>query len=369
MPASKKPPVSRTEVADAMRELREAGENITMRSVRERVGRGSLTTISRHVEAVNAGNESPELHLEQFPNRLESLCREMVEVIDELAIERVAHEKGLLEQERRALAEQRNALQHEKDMAVVALEAESKSNDDLRLRLAEAMQTNEGMARELNELRPRAAKAELLNEQQTVRLHEGNEKVKKLEHHIEHSDAQFTKQRQRDADDHARKIAALEGELANIRTSELRLTEQLGNANRDIDKLTLSQQSAHQRAETAEAKQAELQALVGELSIEQNASKKREADREQRLANAVTERDAAVHKHTSLQGQLIEAQSNIEKLRQGGAAESRSVIANLVEHSRRVYELAVASAKKANPELQELGIAQREIERLFRTAD
>lgn len=369
MPASKKPPVSRTEVANAMRELREAGESISMRSIRERVGRGSLTTISRHVEAVNAGNESPELHLEQFPNRLEALCREMAEVMDELAIERVAQEKELLEHERRALAVQKNVLLHEKEMAVVALEAESKSNAELRLRLAEAISSNEVMVKELNELRPRLAKADLLSEQLTVRLHEGNEKAKQLQHHIDHSDAQFTKQRQRDADDHARKVEALEGELTIIRSSELRLTEQLHNANRDIDKLSARQQAAHQRAETAEAKHVELQALISELSIEQTESKKRESDREQRLANAVAERDGAFQKHTALQERLIEAQSNLEKMRQGGVAESRSVIASLVEHSRRVFDQAMINAKKASPEMQELGIAQREIERLFRAAE
>lgn len=366
MAASKKPPVSRTEVADAMRRLREAGKPITVRSVRDEVGRGSYTTISRHMESVNAGNESPELHMEQFPNRLEALCREMVQVIDELAIERLAHERGLVEQERRSLAEQRSVLLHEKEIAVGAYEAEQRANAELHQRLAEATNNLGAAVKELDELRPRVAKADLLNEQLTVRLHEGNDKAKQLQHHIDHSDAQFTKQRQRDADKHASKVGALEVDLSNLRSSELRLTEQLGNANREIDKLTTGRETAIQRAEVAEAKEAKLQTLVGELSIEHTDSKKREAEREGRLNTAMSERDTAASKLTTLQAQLIEAQSNIERLRQAGAAESRSVIVNLVEHSRRVYELASSSAKKGNPELQELGIAQREIERLFR---
>ena len=120
MSPSKKPPVSRTEVATAMRELRENGDTVSIRSVRQRVGRGSLTTISRHVEAVNAGNESPEIHLEQFPNRLESLCREMAEMMDEMAMERVAHERALVEQEAQNLVKQKNSLVHERELAVTA---------------------------------------------------------------------------------------------------------------------------------------------------------------------------------------------------------------------------------------------------------
>lgn len=369
MPGSKKPPVSRTEVADAMRELREAGENITMRSVRERVGRGSLSTISRHVEAVNSGNETPELHLEQFPNRLEALCREMAEMMDEMAIERVAHERALLEQESRSLAQQRSSLLHEREIAVTAYEAEQRVSAELRARLGEALNSLALAETELDELRPKLAKADMLNEQLTERALESSRRIDRLQLQITTYEDEVKKQRQIDADKHAGQVSALEQSLSNSRGNELRLTEQLGEANRKIDRLNAGLDSAESRATASEAEHLKLQQLVGELSVEQTNSRKREAEREQRLLSAVSDKEAAAGKISSLQDQLIEAQSNIEKLRQNGIAESRSLIINLVEHSRRVFELARKHSPKGDADVSEAATSQKELERLFCTAN
>lgn len=47
------------------------------------------------------------------------------------------------------------------------------------------------------------------------------------------------------------------------------------------------------------------------------------------------------------------------------ATDNRSVIINLVDHSRRVFEIASLTKAKDSSEFKELAIAQREIERLF----
>jgi len=369
MSPSKKPPVSRTEVATAMRELRENGNTVSIRSVRQRVGRGSLTTISRHVEAVNAGNESPEIHLEQFPNRLESLCREMAEMMDEMAMERVAHERALVEQEAQNLVKQKNSLVHERELAVTAYEAEQRVSADLRARLAETLNLLALAEAELDEVRPKLAKADMLNEQLSERVMEGSRRVDRLQLQITTYEDEVKKQRQIDADKHAGQVSALEQSLSNSRGNELRLTEQLGEANRKIDRLNAGLDSAESRATASEAEHLKLQQLVGELSVEQTNSRKREAEREQRLLSAVSDKEAAAGKISSLQDQLIEAQSNIERLRQNGVAESRSLIINLVEHSRRVFELARKHSPKGDADVSEAATSQKELERLFCSAN
>ncbi len=368
MATSNKPPVSRTEVANAMRGMRENGEHITIRAVREKIGRGSLTTVSRHVEAVNSGNESPEIHLEQFPNRLEALCREMGQMMDELAIERVAHERALLEEDRRTLAQQKSSLIHERELAVAAYETELRTTAELRLRLMEATENQNSSISELNELRPRLAKADLMNEQLSERVLEGNSKIDRLKQQITTYESEVKNQRQTEANRHAGQVGALETSLSNSRENELRLTEQLGDAKRQIVKLNAGQERAENRATLAEKELAKMQELVADLSIEQTKSVQREEERELRLRTAISDKEVAALKLTGLQEQLIQAQSNLEKLRVSGAAESRSVITGIVEHSRRVFELASRAANK-DPELKELGNSQRDIERLFGPAD
>lgn len=369
MPAKRQPPVTLAEVATAMRELREEGESVTVRAVRERVSRGSLTTISRYMEAVNAGNETPELHLEQFPVRLESLCREMVGALDELVAERVSQEREQVEAIRRNVESRWNGLVVERDTAVQAHASEQRLTLDLQQRLvSETAKLNAALS-ELEELRPRAVKAEALNSQLNERLLESSRSIEQLQTHIDNYSEQVRVKRQQDAADHASKVDELEQRLSSSKHNELHLTEQLGNAQRDIARLEAANQAALKRAEQAEHKQGELQVLVSDLSVEQKESKARESKREKQLNEAHSAKEQMSAQVNLLQGQLIEAQARIEKIREVRVDESRSVIINLVEHSRRVFELAKASAKTAGPDFQELAIAQREIERLFKTQE
>lgn len=358
--------ITRADVAKVLAEMQEDGDFPTVRSVRERLGnRGSLATISKHLSALREGWGKPELYLGQFPSKLEALCLSMGEMMDALASERTAHMSALLEDERRDLARQKSTLMHERELAVAALEAEKRTSDELRARLESTTHQRDSAVTELDELRPRLAKADLLNEQLHERVTDGAARVQRLQEHIENYRDEVKKQRQIDADKHAATVSSLEQALNNTRASELRLTEKLGVYQRENDKITVAQRLAEERAESAERDRDKFQALVADLSIEQTNSKKREQEREQRLSLALSEKEVSAEKLSSLQEQLIAAQSNVEKLRQSGAAESRSLIINLIDHSRRVFALASKSVKKGDSEMHDLAIAQKEIERLF----
>lgn len=357
------------ETAVARNAVLERGEKDTVANVRAELGqRGSNSTISAHIKQLRAGWGSPELFLRQFPQRMAELCREMGDMMEAQAIQRTAHLSALLEDERRTLAQQKITLNHERDLAIKDYEAEQITTKDLRQRLNDASQNLEIAVAELNELRPRLTKADLLNEQISERAEERSRKIEQLQLQITTYESEVKKQRQLDADHHAEQVNKLEQNLGNIRANELRLTQELGVAQRRIDKLTSDQKAADDRAEKAENERMESQKLVAELSVEQTNSQRREADREVQLRKAVTEKEEATRKLTKLQEQLIDAQANVENIRKSNAIENRSLITNLVEHSRRVFEIARQAVKDGDEEMHDLEIAQREIERLFQPA-
>jgi|GEM_PF-6602943 len=365
MSGLRKAPVALTEVAVAMRELREEGVTVSVRAVQERVGRGSLSTITKHMASVNAGNETPELHLEQFPERLEALCREMVLVMDELAVERVSKEREQVEATRRNIESRWNNLLLEKETATRDLDAERRANAELRQRLSEATQALEGLRDELGEWKTRAASAEAQVVQLGERLLQANQQIEHLRSYIENYERQVEQQRQRDSDHYSQKIGSMEIALNKSMANELSLTTQLGEANRTKERLTADLRAAQVKREQDEKERSELHAVIAQMSVEQNETKKREQRSEEQLDRAQAARDTLQAEVTSLQTQLIAAQGRIDKIRDDAAAESRSVILNLVAHARRLFDVAQSASKKSDPELLELAIAQKEIERLF----
>ena len=365
MTQSRKAPVTQLEVANAMRELREEGVTPTVRNVQARIGRGSYTTIAKLMAKVIEGVETPEQNLEQFPTRLASLCREMVLVLDELAVERVSEEREKVEATRKNIEGEWNNLMLEKETAVHDFEAESRTNAELRLRLVESTQKLDARVVELGESKTRAATAEAKVAQLTERLGEATTELERERAHIMNYSVQVKQQRQRDAEEHDSKLSAKETALNASKTNELALTSQLGEVSRQSDKLATELREQTRRVEQAEAGEKKQQELVAYLCVEKEETKQRETRREELLLNAQAVRDLLQVSVNNLQGKLIEAQERIDQLREKSTAESGSVIHNLIQHARRALELAQAGKKKTSTEGQELWIAQKEIERMF----
>jgi hypothetical protein len=365
MSTKRLPPVTISEVAASMRELLEEGEDVSVRAVYKRVGRGSLTTISKHMESVRAGTDSPETNTEQFPARLEALMREAVEALDDLAVERVAEERAQVEAIRRNVESKWNGLVSEKEDAVRLLEAEQRLTADLRLRLAVETQKLNETALNYDEYKGRAVKAEALNEHLNERHVEYSRKNEELKTHYENYSEQVKAQRQIDQTTYAERIGSLERNLSISHGNELRLTEQFGQAQREAEKLTGNIKNLTAKAEQAEYKRDELQRLVAELSVDQDMSQKREVALQTKLESTTIARDIQTNLVSALQARIIEGHGRFEKLLEEGSAESKSVILNLIEHSRRVFDLAKTKLKESNPDFEELAIAQRAIESLF----
>lgn len=364
-PAKRQQPVTLAEVAEAMRELQEEGTEASVRAVRARIGRGSNTTLMRFIDMVRSGSASPQQHLDEFPGRLESLCREMVQTLGDLADERVAKERAEVEAVRRNIEARWNTLLMEKETAVNAFEAEKRITADLTQRLEALTKKLDSVVADRDELKERANVAETLNEQLNERLLGQSRQIDEMKRMAEHYEQQVATQREQDARRHSKQIEGLESSLRDSHANELRLTEQLGNAKRELDRLKKDGEQLSRRAEQAEAQQSKLEALVSDLSVEQLEFKRREKEREGKLTTAVTTNSELQRQLAGMQSQIIDVQARSAKQLDDMATDNRSVIINLVDHSRRVFEIASLTKAKDSSEFKELAIAQREIERLF----
>ena len=368
MKPARQPPVTLAEVAEAMRELQEEGAEPSVRAVRARIGRGSNTTLIRFIEMVRAGNASPQQHLEEFPERLSSLCRDMVQVLGELAEERVAQERAEVAAVRRNIEGRWNGLMLEKETAVNAYEAEKRIVGDLTQRLDAVTKKLESATAEREGFMERAGVAEALNEQLHERLLEQSQQIDTLKAQAEHYEQQVTAQREHEARKHAQQIEGLEATIRESHANELRLTEQIGNTKRELERMTKDAEQFSRQASLAEAEQKKLEALVADLSVEQLEFKRRDEQRERQLNATMTTNGELQTQLARMQSQIIEVQSRSARQLEDMATDNRSVIINLVDHSRRVFEIASLTKAKDSSEFKELAIAQREIERLFHKA-
>lgn len=359
--------VSRSQVAAAMEALMAEGREPSTRAVRELIGHGSNTTIADHIAAVKAGAATPERQLEALPEQLEAPLRQMLAVMGELADNRTSQAREALESQRREIEARWGGLVLEKESALQSLEAEQRVTAELRLRLADETRKLESALGELGEWRARAVKAEALNSQLDERLVESSRRLVETRAQLDNLERATEAQRQRDADAHNGKVAQMQQVIDAGHARELRLTEALGQSERERERVESAMRETALKMAAAETKQVELQELVAEMSIGQAESTKRAARLEAQLSEALAARDGMSERLNTLQASLIAAQERIEQVRESATAESRSFIINLVDHSRRIFAHAQGVVKKSDKDFQELAIAQREIERLFAT--
>lgn len=359
--------VSRSQVAAAMETLIAEGREPSTRAVRELIGHGSNTTIAEHIAAVKAGAATPERQLEALPEQLEAPLRQMLAVMGELADNRTTQAREALESRQREIEARWGGLVLEKESALQSLEAEQRVTAELRLRLADETRKLESAQSELGEWRERAVKAEASNGQLEKRLSDSSKQLNETRAQLDNLERATEVQRQREADAHNGRVAQMQQVIDAGHANELRLTEALGQSEREREKLGSAMRETALKMAAAETKQAELQELVAEMSIGQAESTKREARLAAQLSEALAARDVMSERLNTLQASLIAAQERIEQVRESATAESRSFIINLVDHSRRVFAYAQGVVKKSDKDFQELAIAQREIERLFAT--
>jgi chromosome segregation ATPase len=318
-------------------------------------------------QAIAGANTAAQVH-EQLPDRLLTVFREALLVVDELALEKVATERENIESLRRDIESKWNGLLLEKEATTHALDAEQRSNAELRLRLANETQRSEGLTEDLAKASSRAdtSEANVVNLRERVTGLESQ--LKKTQDDRREYEAEVVRLRKQDQAEFKQALGTLQSALNSSREAELKMTRQLGEAARETDKLASENLELKARLESAVAGEAKQQGWVASLTVELNEATKQVKSLERSHMAALSSKD-------QLQASLIDAHDRIERLRQdverqraATNAETRSTIHNLIEHSRKAVEHASAYSKKTDPDLKEFIRVQKEIERLFGVA-
>jgi predicted nucleic acid-binding Zn-ribbon protein len=372
-------PVSREEVRQAIEALQKNGTTVTIRAVRDFIGRGSYSTIKAHMDALFANAATPGEHLNAFGPRLGALCEEMVGHMRELADETLATERAQFEKLRDDHDSKWKAVNHARELAQSQLEIERRHNQEQKTRIKDLEKSLQASQSELHSNQSELnasiqqlaqANAQVINLAERVDQAELSLTTARTQH--EHYAQEMKAQLQRKEDEHERAVGQLNGavRVLNEEASELKvevsklkghadtLEERLKRSNDALESAKLERgmlQGAHDK----------LQELVGSLSIQQTRDAATLAKANNQLSEALSEVTAKTNAITQLQGDMINMQKQADAARQSTAEEHKGLIRNLIAHARAAFELAKAAAPKGSSELEELERSQRNIEQLL----
>ncbi|WP_330509370.1 DNA-binding protein [Pseudomonas putida] len=220
----------------AVDELKKQGLKVTVKSVRDRTGCGSYTTISKLLKDVSLAEEknlSPEARLAQFPQQIEAAFLSVYKELVKAAKGEAAKKYDEIQRLEERLRARWTANTKEKIRALRSLEIEINACAELRADLRQSTQKSEKNQEAINDLATRLVKSEAENE----RLLELTKKLKgdieTLQMQIEHFERQALQQRHADNQMHLLKIAKLEQHLLNSQSQVLELSMALARKSED----------------------------------------------------------------------------------------------------------------------------------------
>lgn len=245
-------PVSLEDVERALERLAAKGKAVVLRSVYAEVGRGSLSTIQKHLTTLREKNSPQAATPAVSPQLIEALASEVGRIADE----KTSSLKLALDDERTALrqiVDEAEMLRESAVEAAASLEAFKLSLAErvgeasaLRSQLESALRSETSYRTELEELRTQVSTAEALRskaESDCGRLREDAEKTR-LE--VLRLSQVFEEERRENAVLHARLTAAAATEDALRRSSER------------VEELRVDLGNAHTRFSVSEAERLEL---------------------------------------------------------------------------------------------------------------
>lgn len=358
--------VTLEEVADAVRELLEEGVEPTVRAVRGKIGRGSLSTIGPMVKLVKEGHGVPAKQLERFGPRLIELITEMTGHMKVMAADEVAGERTKLAELTLAVENKMSALQLEHDNAVNQLSHTSLALADLTDRLDKTEQAAAATRAELQKQIEQEAIARTEAAKWQERALRSEADTTQARSQRDHFEQQATEQRKHDAERHREQMDAIQASYNKLQerlSTSTTLCASLGG-----EKELISTQLGYAKTELdkATAKIESQQKIIADLSTDKIADDMTI----QRLSSEQNELLRQLHSKSdqvsAAQAELIEVKAATTAKVDEQAQQQRSIVINLVEHSRRAMDAAIAKSKKGDHDLAELVTAQREIEKYFK---
>lgn len=220
----------------AVDELKKQGLKVTVKSVRDRTGCGSYTTISKFLKDASLAEEknlSPEARLAQFPQQIEAAFLSAYKELVKAAKGEAANKYEEIQRLEGRLRSRWTANTKEKIRALRSLEIEINACAELRADLRQVTQKSEKNQETINDLATRLVKSESENEQLLELTKRLKADIETLQRQIEHFERQALQQRHADNQMHLLKIAKLEQHLMNSQSQVLDLSMALARKSED----------------------------------------------------------------------------------------------------------------------------------------
>lgn len=372
-------PVSIEDVKAAYDELQEEGIRPSARNIRERLGRGSFSTLQEMLTKVTEGRITEEDELKAFSTRLHDLCMEMTFHIEELAKSKTAVAREEVEKARANVEKLAKDTQVKLDNANIELKHERASNNDLRKRLAS---TTDHAA----ELQEKLATKEAAAAELKIELSAALAKLERVESALadakiqrEHYETMVAQQRQADEEKFANAISSYQHTIEKMRAAEIVRAEEVATCRVMIDQKEKDLRDTNQRLneeklQAAEERQAstslraDIAKLTEELSIlkEQARNQKSQLDELKSLSESKDEQIAKLTDEAQgLRTNLLAFQQEASTSSTQYQAEKERAVRTVLEHAVAACKLASRVVGPDNRELTTLLANQEQLEKLF----
>ena len=310
--------VSYDDVVESIHILEKAGLNASIRNIRERIGKGSLTTIAEHkreyeIATASAPREAlPDPIAKGLMKGAEAYWQELVEAaeteitnVQELANEtvaeltaRVAELEGNLVDAQEALNGESLAKKAVEDTLVVAESART----DLETQLQATSTELSALSARLDEARQAAEKADADRNQLASELKNAQGEVARL---VERNDNAASK--------HASELAKLNSELADALSKNESLSEELESTRQAAEKAAQHAREQAARAKAAEKERKDAQGLVATLRDEVEQRRTSAAEARSSLETQLASQTALVEEKDARIADLQSANKALER--------------------------------------------------------
>lgn len=224
----------------AAAELKKKSLKVTLTAVRNQIGYGSYTTISKFLKEatlVEEENLSPEARLAQFPEKIQAAALALYKALIKTADGEINKKRGEVQELESRLRARWAANTKEKIRVLRSLEIETNACSELRAELKQATQKLESNQETINHLATRLAKSESENEHLLRSTERLKSEIDRLQRHIEHFERKTLQQRHADNQMHLLKVAKLEQNLMNSQSQVLELSVALAGKFKDSENI------------------------------------------------------------------------------------------------------------------------------------
>ncbi|ALS09872.1 hypothetical protein ABE82_25990 (plasmid) [Paenibacillus peoriae] len=272
-------PITKEQVFEAAEALAAAGKSTIVSNVREKLGKGSYTTINEHMREWRQAHKAPATpKKEELPQSVLDLAGGLWTAAMGIATESLEGERQVLEQQREEMEEeQREAIAFADNLLVEGEQLKEKLKE-LETLLANERSAHEATRNDLHSTTGELIEYRTSHESMRERLEDFKQRADRYEAQYYKSEEGMKKALRREAE-LENKINRLEGQIDNLQVEMKHQVENLvEELEREREKSTQAAKTAEVERATAQTAAIEVAKLQGELSALKTNQKENKVD-------------------------------------------------------------------------------------------